>query len=72
MADRPSSKCRPPHTERIAQLLQRGNTVEAARLHNEHLKAEFDRSQQGAVINLSDLMAAQQEFHLDQIRQTGG
>ena len=53
-----------PHAERVAELLRQGNTTEAARVHNEHLKAEFDRAKQGEVINLSDLMAAREQFDL--------
>lgn len=53
-----------PHAKRIAELLRRGTTTEAARVHNEHLKAEFDRAKQGEIINLSDLMAAREQFDL--------
>ena len=53
-----------PHTQRVAELLRRGNTTEAARVHNEHLKAEFERARQGTVINLSDLIAAKEQFDL--------
>ena len=51
-----------PHTMRIARLLARGNTTEAARVHNQHLADQFAKAKAGAVINLSDLMAAKEEF----------
>jgi Flp pilus assembly protein TadG len=47
---------------RIARLLARGNTTEAARVHNQHLADQFAKAKAGAVINLSDLMAAKEEF----------
>ena len=56
-----------PHTERVADLLRRGNTTEAARLHNEHLEAEYNRSRDGTPINLSDLIAASEQFHLAEL-----
>lgn len=51
-----------PHTMRIARLLAHGNTTEAARVHNQHLADQFAKAKAGAVINLSDLMAAKEEF----------
>lgn len=58
-----------PHTRHVASLLAKGNVTEARRLHNEHLQAEFKRAQEGETINLTDLMAAKEAFHRDQVEK---
>lgn len=54
------------HTQRIRALIEAGKITEAVKLHNAHLKAEFDIAKEGRVIDLSDLMAAKEV--LDQTR----
>jgi hypothetical protein len=50
------------HTERIARMLRDGRRRQAIAAHNAHVQAELDRARAGAVINLSDLMAAHEEI----------
>lgn len=59
-----------PHTERIRRLLDEGHTEEARRLHNEFVAQQMRRAQE-APINLSDLLAAREELHIDAIGGEG-
>jgi hypothetical protein len=53
-----------PHADYIAKQLDAGHREEAVKAHNARVKAEFERAEQGAVINLSDLMGAAEAFHV--------
>lgn len=48
------------HTEAVKRLIDEGRVKEAAELHNAHLERQFKRAKGGAVICLSDLMAAKE------------
>lgn len=52
-----------PHAKRIEDLLRRGNVSAARRVHNEHVEAELEKAKREPV-NLSDLIAADEAFHL--------
>jgi hypothetical protein len=54
------------HAEAVKRLIDEGRLKEAARLHNAHLEKEFERAKRGAVINLSDLMAAKEVLEMHQ------
>jgi hypothetical protein len=54
-----------PVTERIAKLLAEGKRDEAIAAHNATVRQAFERAQQGAIINLTDLMASRDELHVD-------
>lgn len=54
-----------PHTAAVEDLLAQRKREQARRLHNARVKSELDRAQNGATINLSDLMAAKEQLDLD-------
>jgi hypothetical protein len=55
-----------PHADNIRTLLSKGKRKEAEREHRLHVQEQFKRArEQGAVINLSDLMAAKEELLVD-------
>jgi hypothetical protein len=58
------------HTDRIEALLRQGKRREAVRLHKQHVDAELERAKREP-INLSDLLAANEAFHLDEIEREG-
>lgn len=60
-----------PHAQRTQDLLRKGRTGEAAKAHNARVTAELDRARNGETINLSDLMAAKEELHIDEIERDG-
>jgi len=57
-----------PHTDRIEKLLAEGRRAEARVLHKQHVEAELQRAKQEP-INLSDLIAGNEAFHLDDLER---
>jgi hypothetical protein len=54
-----------PHTDEVTRLLREGKRAEAAKLQTAHVDAEFKRAQEGATINLSDLMAGREAIDIE-------
>ena len=52
------------HTKQVQSLIDKGKLIEAAEVHNRHLKAELERATSGEVIELTDLMAAKEALEL--------
>lgn len=50
------------HTEKIEALIKAGERKEAMKVHNAYVKSQFEKAQQGQVINLTDLMAGKEAF----------
>ena len=59
------------HAENIEAMLQEGGAAREAarRKHNAHVDAELERARQGETINLSDLMAGNEAFIVDDIKR---
>ncbi len=60
------------HTDRIEKLLREGKRKEAEAAHNRHVDIAFGLAKAGLTINLSDLLAAKEAFHLDDLKTKGG
>ena len=56
-----------PHTQRIEELLRQGKLQEAMDQHNQYVDAQLELSKTGVPIDLSDLMAAKEQFHLNEL-----
>jgi hypothetical protein len=54
-----------PHTDATIRRLRAGQRKQAIEAHNKRVRDELARAQQGEPINLSDLMAANEEIALD-------
>ncbi len=53
------------HTERVRRLLNEGNRQTAIAKHNAHVREEFRRAKLGGTIDLTDLMAAREQFEAE-------
>lgn len=57
-----------PHTGRIEKLLREGKRAEAKRVHNQHVTAQLEKAKSEPIC-LTDLMAGNEAFHLDDLRR---
>lgn len=58
-----------PHADEVTRLLREAKRTEAAKLQTARVDAELKRAQEGATINLSDLMAGKEAFTIDDIER---
>ena len=57
------------HTERIKALLAQGHRQAAQDTHNAQVARQFEIAKGGGIINLTDLMAAHEELHIDALKK---
>ena len=57
------------HTERVKTLLNQGHAQAAQDTHNAHVTRMFEVAKAGGIINLTDLMAARDELHIDALKK---
>lgn len=59
-------------TNAVDKLIEEGKIDEAAEVHNATVKRVFERAEQGAIINLSDLMASHETIAAGRMKQRKG